>query len=275
MKDPTAIEERFQRIAARLPEDLLTGDEGEIMLERQGKGGERLLGFYTAEGVLAALESYGVLDTLRGRGYQHFDVELDLQPFAHTLRLQGDGEVLCDCRMRKARGAADPCIAAFQRDFLPELLVVDWLHLQDPRRSFTPERPKLPGQIHPGSGVGIEVFLILTLCARRLFLHGLIEVPERFHNAVLYERSHFIDPAWEGTFLAVTELLEDVPLAELAWALESGRVIDDTTGQPVRWLPREQLYPLDERLAAYFELPAWRRERSAARQRCRPRLVKG
>ena len=56
MKDPTAIEERFQRIAARLPEDLLTGDEGEIMLERQGKGGERLLGFFASILELAELE---------------------------------------------------------------------------------------------------------------------------------------------------------------------------------------------------------------------------
>lgn len=272
MKNPAELEDRFQRIAARLPEEVLTGDEGEALLERFGHGTERLLGFYTADGILAALESYGVIETLRTRGYRHFTVELDLQPYYHAMRLRGDGEVLCDCRMRKARGATDPCIAAFQRDFLPDLLVVDWLHLQDPRRTFTPDRPRLPGQIHPGSGVGIEVFLILTLCARRLHLHGLVEVPERFHNAVLYERSHFLDPSWEGTFLALAELVEHAPLAEVAWALEEGRVVDDCTGEVIRWQPREQLYPLDERLAAYFELPAWRRERAAARERCRPRI---
>ena len=271
VKDPDELASRFQRIAAELPDDLLTG--GDEVLDHFGRGTERLLGFYTADGILAALDSYGVLDTLKTRGYQHFAIDLDLQPYAHGMRLTGDGEVLCDLRLRRARGAADPCIAAFQLDFLPELLVVDWLQLQDPRRRFTDTRPRLPGQLHPGSGVGLEVFLILTLCARRLHLHGVLEVPQHFHNAVLYERSHFIDPAWEGTFLALRACLEDVPLAELAWALEAGRVVDDTTGEPIRWQPREQLHPLDARLAAYFELPAWRRERAAARQRCRPRIT--
>jgi len=284
VKDPSAVEDRFQRIARRLPEELLTGQDGDGLLARPGEGPGRLLGFYSADGVLAALDSYGVLETLRARGYAHFEVQLDLQPYHHGMRLLADGLVVCDCRMRRVRGASDPCIAEFQRQpsipdptsphFLPDLLVVDWLSLADPRRAFTPERPRLPGQTHPGSGVGLEVFLILTLCARRLHLHGLLETPERLHNAVLYqERSHFLDPTWEGTFLALRDLLNHLSLAELAWAMEEGRVIDDTTGEVIRWRAREQLLPLDDRLAAYFELPAWRRARSAARQSCRPRVV--
>ena len=98
-----------------------------------------------------------------------------------------------------------------------------------------------------------------------------METPERFHNAVLYrERTHFIDPAWEGTFEALSALLQTRSLAEVAWAMEEGRVVDALTGAPIRWLAREQLLPLDERLSDYFELPAWRRERSAARHRCHP-----
>ncbi|MEZ4474594.1 MAG: hypothetical protein R3F60_28170 [bacterium] len=269
-----ALADRFLQIASTLPDEVLGGDDLEAELARFGRGDERLLGFYTREGVLTALESYGILDTLRGRGYAAFEVDFDLQPYHHTLRLLADGEVVCETRLRRARGATDPCIAELQRHFRPELLVVDWLHLAEPRGQFTPERPRLPGQVQPGSGVGVEVFLILVICARRLGLHGLVEVPERFHNAVLYrERALFIDPAWEGTFEALSGLLQTRSLAEVAWAMEEGRVVDAHTGAPIRWRPREQLLALDERLASYFELPAWRRERSAARQRCHPVFV--
>ncbi|MCA9526110.1 MAG: hypothetical protein KC549_07405 [Myxococcales bacterium] len=265
------LEARFQRIAASLPDEVLSGDDLEGALARFGRGDDRLLGFYTREGVHTALETYGILETLRGRGYVGFEVEFDLQPYHHGLRVRADGDVICECRLRRARGATDPCIAELQRRFLPELLVVDWLHLSEPRGQFTAERPRLPGQLQPGSGVGVEVFLILVICARRLGLHGLVETPERFHNAVLYrERTHFIDPAWEGTFEALSALLQTRSLAEVAWAMEEGRVVDALTGAPIRWLAREQLLPLDERLSDYFELPAWRRERSAARHRCHP-----
>ena len=76
------LEARFQRIAASLPDEVLSGDDLEGALARFGRGDDRLLGFYTREGVHTALETYGILETLRGRGYVGFEVEFDLQPGA-------------------------------------------------------------------------------------------------------------------------------------------------------------------------------------------------
>lgn len=263
--DLDALEARFRRIARTLPEDVLGADD-EALLDDFGGGAERLLGYYTVDGVSRALEAYGVFDALRARGYAQFTVAFEFDDFSHDLKVFGDGLLVCECRLRRARGASDPCVAEWQRRFRPELLVVEWLSLEDPRRDFDERRPRLPGQRHPGSGVGAEVMTLLTICARRLKLHGLIEVPERLHNAIIYRRrTHFFDPIMEGRFLALVDLLDRHSLSELAWAMERGAVIDARDGAPILWLPREQVCPLDGRLWDYFELPAWRSTCAAER----------
>lgn len=272
MKDLDALEARFQRIARSLPDDVLGGDDNEI-LESLGRVGDRLLGFYTTDGVLTGLEAYGVLATLRERGYQRFELQFELDDFAHTMRLYGDDLLICDCRLRRARGVEDPCFAEWQRRFLPDLLVVEWLALEDPRGSFNPARPQLPGQRRPGSGVGAEVFMILMICAQRLGLHGIIEVPERFHNALMYSRrAHFFDPLMQGRFLALADLVKRSDLGDVAWAMEDGRVIDTRDGSSVTWPVREQVCPIDPRLLEYFDLEAWRRTCAQERAALGPHL---
>ncbi len=277
MKDIDQLVSRFERIARALPEEVLHGHaslEDEVLEELIGPHDDRLLGYYTRQGIEAALEAYGIFDTLRARGYARFDVAFDLQTHAHALRVNGDGLRVCEVRLRRARGVEDPCFAEYQRAYAPDLLVVEWLSLADPRASFTADRPRLPGQTTPGSGIGDEVMVLLYLCARRLGMHGVVDVPERFHNAVFYRRrTHFFDPGFEGLFMALQRLLERHPLSEVSWALEEDRVRDARTGEVLRWAAREQALPIDPRLDHYFELPAWRRARSHARSAVEPIIV--
>ncbi|MFN3201201.1 MAG: hypothetical protein ACE366_22565 [Bradymonadia bacterium] len=261
-----ALEDRFQTIARSLDPSVLSGEgddfddlEDIIYGQLSGAGDNRLLGFYSESGVLAAYEAYGLLDELRGRGYADFRVEFNLEEFAHRLRFFADGESICDCVLRKVAGAEDPCIAELQRHRSFQLLYVEWLELEDPRGQFTPQRPQLPGQTHPGSGLGEEVFLLLSIAGQRLNFDGLLEVPQYFHNAAFYgRRAHFIDPHMQGRFMALLRLLEDHPLAEVAWGLEEGRVRDVKTGEVIEWPPREQLVPFSKHLHGYFESSAWR-----------------
>ncbi|MEZ4463497.1 MAG: hypothetical protein R3F43_03000 [bacterium] len=271
-----ALADRFLQIASTLPDEVLGGDDLEAELARFGRGDERLLGFYTREGVLTALESYGILDTLRGRGYAAFEVDFDLQPYHHTLRLLADGEVVCETRLRRARGATDPCIAELQRHFRPELLVVDWLHLAEPRGQFTPERPP-PGRAGPAGQRRRRRGLPRSWSSAPAgsACTGWWRCLERFHNAVLYRRAgavhrsglggHVRGPQWPAA--------DALPGRGGVGRWRRAGWWTPRTGAPIRWRPREQLLALDERLASYFELPARRRERSAARQRCHPVFV--
>ncbi|MBU1432531.1 hypothetical protein KKF91_18485 [Myxococcota bacterium] len=268
---------RFERISKRLDPDILTGEEDleEALLSQLNHEPEaRFLGFYSEEGLTRGFEAYGLFDTLRRRGYAALRVEMDLQDFHHTLRVFGDELLLFECRLRRARGCDAAEFAEFQRSFTPELLIIEWLALADPRRDFSPDRPRLPGQTHPGSGVADEAFVLLYLAARRLKLHGLLEIPERFHNAYLYRRdTRFIDPLFEGRFLALQRLLNQHSLCEVAWAMEEGRIINAADGEVIRWAPKPQVFALDERLDAYFQRPAWRRAVAEARQALTPLIT--
>ena len=71
------------------------------------------------------------------------------------------------------------------------LLGLEWLLLQDPSVAFSLERPKLPGQDHPGLGIAIEVQEILIRVCHRLSLEGIWHRPAHYHVARV--------GAWAGT----------------------------------------------------------------------------
>ena len=272
------LESRYLQVQRTLDPALLTDDD-DASLERdilellEDKEEHLLLGFYSREGLMLAFEAYGFIDEWRLRGYGDFSLEFELTDLCHRFILRGDGLRICECRLRRLQGASDPCIAVLQREWTPELLYVEWLQLEDPRAEFTARRPQLPGQQRPGSGLGEEFYLLLKMAARRLQLDGIIEIPERLHNAVFYARvAHFIDPAVEGRFLALAELIRHQSLHRVAWAMERGKVVDGD-GRPIHWDPREQLVPLGRRLERYFESPAWRRARGHARRAFHAHLV--
>lgn len=274
-----ALEARFQSIAKRLDpatlgghtDDLLDEDIFEQLTDKQE---HRLLGYYSESGLLAAYEAYGLLDDLRARGYSDFKVKFTLEEMAHRLQVYGDDLQICDLKIRRVVGADDPCIAEYQRRFTLELLYIEWLELEDHRGRFTEERPPLPGQTTPGSGLSEEVFLMLTISAKRLGMDGILEIPQRFHNAAFYgHRAHFIDPQMEGRCLAVKELLNHHSLGEVAWAMEEGRIRDRRTGEIIDWPPREQLVPLSPALKRYFETSAWRQTVSRTRRALKPYIL--
>ena len=107
----------------------------------------RYLGYYSPQGLELALERAGLLDRVRALGFPHPTLEMDLDtPTGDTVRLYGDThrrELLVEARARIDRGAI-PGLA---------LLRIEWLLLQNPREAFTPARPHLPGQEHPGLGM--------------------------------------------------------------------------------------------------------------------------
>src|SRR4029453_19687251 len=94
-------------------------------------------------------------------------------------------------------------------------LVLYWMVLQNPRASFTLERPRLPGQDHPGLGAREPLYVMLTSWATAWGKDALLNVPEYFHNAVFYTaRFRFLEPAEQGRFEALRRVLATLPVAE-------------------------------------------------------------
>ena len=134
-----------------------------------------------------------------------------------------------------------------------EVLAIEWMTLQNPEKTFTDERPQLPGQQHPGLGIASTAVELLMIIAWRLKLSGLLNTPDHYHNAYLYSRIFtYLDPGFQARLKAMHRDTAGYSLHETAWALECGAVKDVNTNQPVKWTPGKQIMPLDQDLKKLF-----------------------
>lgn len=221
----------------------------------------KFLGTFSQVGVELMLERMGLLQQIRAKGFVCPTVALELDhPLGHTLRIFGDPqrrELLMELRLARTSGA----VPGF------ELLAVEWLLLQNPRASFTPQRPPLPGQAHPGLGLLAEVFAWLVLLCEKLALDGLYFRPSHFHLAAL-ARKHaaFLNPQDAALFDALSELLKDKPLAEASRLVHESKVVDRRTGKPVNWGAFPMVLAVSSRLREQIERGAYRQAQAQARQ---------
>lgn len=272
---------RLRRISRRLtwlelqapdPED--DGDTaGDVLEELLRKSPSRtLLGYYTRTGLEEALRQYGAWDRLEALGLRPHLALHHPDPQRHLIRVT-DGphgptcvELVCRFAALRARAEADPLPPGPVLD----LIAIEWLMLQNPRRTFTRDRPPLPGQRFPGLGMGREVMTLLHIMCERLQREGLLGFPEHYHNAILYSPHYrYIAPACEGRLRALRRDLAALTLAEASWAVELGLVTDLGTGVPLRWSGEEMVRPACDRLATFLTSPAYVQaaERACAERR--------
>ncbi len=213
------------------------------------------LGFYSSQGGKLAMERYGFFKLLRQKGFDPI-LTADLSdPARHQLLIYD--------------GTKDPghllirLEAGFRGLELPHgehcrMLFIHWLMMQDPRRDFSPDRPRLPDQDHPGLGLFLYFGQLLKLMVVRLHCDGLMNHPAHFHNALLYGKvMHFVDPEMEGRFQALRRDLRGLDLAEATQAVDEGRVID-AEGRPVKWQGVPQVMPITLQVMTWFDSPEYK-----------------
>jgi len=233
---------RFSRVSRQLgPAELsgeswLSTEELEEVLHVKHAGRERLLGFYTREGVEYALSKFGVWERLQRLGYAQLRVMLSRGSDGERLRVLGTSDgaehLLIDLVLEpKAIG---------DRTYL----YANWLTLRHPRARFAPQRPALPGQDVPGLGLAREVSELLARIAKRLQLAGVAFRPSWYHMAFAARHQFaFVDPSRQGRFLALTEALRGVPLLEATHAVADAAVTLE--GTPYAWEADEMVQGLD------------------------------
>jgi hypothetical protein len=211
------------------------------------------LGHYTEHEIQHLLEKFGILPALKEKGFANLIIAIEpLDPFVQALRIfneKADADhQLAEFRLREV--AFSPPLAA---DAPLTMLKIEWLLLQNPQAKFSPARPRLPGQRHPGLGLGKQAVQFLVHLAEAHCLAGVLNFPEFFHNAYLYlEYFHYCDPRLKGIVLALRRDLIELSLAELSWAVFLGCVNDANTGQTYEWQADALVLPLDEHLKKYF-----------------------
>ncbi len=210
------------------------------------RGSGRFLGVYSSDGMLKALQAHGLLDALAARGFAHVGVEFDLRdPFEHAVRLyDGEparrvGELVAARRRVDRLGPVD----------LPDVEVVEirWLAIENPDA----EGASLPGQDRPGLGLGRAVIDMALAGAAHLGFAAVLATPAHYHLAWMYHPwFRPLDPADEGTLLALERATRPRSRREASWVIARGEVVRD--GDPWHWRGPTMCAPLDERLRAWM-----------------------
>ena len=225
-----------------------------------------VLGYYTRQGVEFALERFGFLPELRRRGFRELRIDgLDREPATMRIFGRADGRsdelLLTELIVRKATIEAP---AGLEGAPTIDALMIEWLLLQNPTRTFAPGRPRLPGQNFPGLGLAGLMQEILIRVTARLRLEGLLSRPSHYHNAALAGPQYqFLDPRVEGRFRAMRRALAHLSIPEATALVEAGD-LRDADGNVVPWEPGYQLFPTSPRMKAYFETPGFQKAAAEA-----------
>ncbi|KAK8897121.1 hypothetical protein M9Y10_015055 [Tritrichomonas musculus] len=135
-----------------------------------------------------------------------------------------------------------------------KMLNIRWFALQNPRAHFSASKPRLPGQRFPGTGLARSCFSIFCDQALKNSRDGIINVPEHFHNALLYEKFMFLNPSDEGEFekmkLDLDKDINERGISSVSWAIYLGFLRKN--GELTKWDPHEQVFPLSKKLFKYF-----------------------
>jgi len=223
-------------------------------------GNDRLLERFSVDEVLKALSQNGVLQALNDRGYPMPKMTIrSIDPFRQTLKIfssieapEDDEHLLCELRVFDAH-LKGPCPLT-GKPFEVDALVIDWLNFQNPNGKFSPDKPRLPGQRYPGLGImRISMSAILDL-ARQIGKEAVINIPEYYHNAVLYRPAfHFFSAFVQGRFNALEHFFSGRSLADASNSVAVQRVFNETTNEVFVWRPHEQILGLTPRIADYFK----------------------
>lgn len=259
------MDPHLDRISRRLTAlELRQPDPGDDALVTEVKPGSpfgrvtrRFVQTYSAAGLKTVIRETGLEEKLQEQGLGDYRIRItDDDPFRHRLEilLPDDVPGLHGGRAPEDRHIMDmhlhlTSVALPGVEEQVDVVVVEWLLMQNPRRVFTKDRPRLPGQRHPGTGLGRIIAQLLWLMCRRIGRDGLINIPERFHLDELYARAGWIavDPEHERFTQGVLAASEGLSLAARAWAMERGFVTDEN-GQVARYTPHERVMPVSERL---------------------------
>ena len=240
--------------------------ENDLLGQLTGYEGSTLwLGTCTVAEISRALEGAGVLADLRATGFDSIILKIEpFEEFDQRLRVYDKAEnadnLIAEARFNVKKFAPQRRMPETFSTVAPSMLLIEWLLMQNPRASFSPQRPRLPGQTHPGLGQAQRVTtLLIELCEKRR-LAGVLNFPQYYHNAFLYRKHfHFYDPAQEGVLQALHRDCAARPLAELSWAIEGGCVRNSGSVDRFEWVADAQILPVHAAVQEYFASSWYRR----------------
>lgn len=209
-----------------------------------GNGQKRFLSTYSEPELWQALERAQIISELKNRGYFPLKLELEfLTERDHRFYLLFKGEKILHMRLRLSH------FKLHRHPLMPatKMLFIDWLqsrHILHAAPHF-PQRLRqrllFPGQDVPGLGIFNRIDAFLRNLVVETHAYGGFNLPEYFHDALLFHRAFkFYDPAREAFFRVLLRDLHQHGAREISRALSDGR-IRDKKHQVMEWHGGEML----------------------------------
>ncbi len=228
------------------------------------RGDNLFLGFYSVNGLEIILEKYKITRKLKKLGFTNINLSIDTSdPFKHKVVIKnshdGINETLIELVAKRDYVKIDMPFSTPLNGKRYECLIIEWMKMQNPRKNFSSERPQLPGQDHPGLGIGSSALELLVMAAKRLGLQGIINIPDHFHNAFFYSKIfHYENPQDQAKLLAFIREKKKKKIHDLAWAIENNSLIDNKTGKAFQWDGNRQILPLVKEWAQLYQSKAYK-----------------
>ncbi|MCS6984715.1 MAG: hypothetical protein NZM25_06285 [Leptospiraceae bacterium] len=230
------------------------------------------LGLFSRDKVAELLEKAGITIALRRKGFYNFTLGFDTsKPQDQRLWIEDNEtrEKLLFMRLHLGNFLARDIEVDLSE---LRLLFIDWLLLQNPRAEQKKDK-LFPGQKYPGLGLFPEVKQFLYYIVRDIHLDGAANLPEFFHDAVLFaDKFLFVHPESQGIFEALRTQGRFLPLRHLSNLIHKGLVQISKGGGPFEVFEfrlGEMLVPHSQLLQDYFNSDHYKKQRKESSQNVR------
>ncbi len=235
-------------------------EQDDLFADVEEKRGSTLfLGKYTMREAGRVMQKRSFVKDAQKRDLWPIKVVVDSREFPPLQRLQffhdsaSPENMVVDIKLREGRFIPKSGLP-FAFNFSNfTFLVLEWLTLQNPKAKFSEDRIPLPGQVHPGLGLGRKFFDLFEYLARLNRNDGILAYPAYFHNAVKFLRDfYFLNPDKRGEVQAIREAFPDVPFIKLTWVVNLG-CMRGPNNEVYEWKAEEMISPVNKELQAFFK----------------------
>lgn len=223
------------------------------------KSESKFLGRFTVFDITEIMAKAGLIEHLHDKGFEKIipTIERD-EALVNYLKIYSNKVtpdcLLIDLRLSETRFIPDKGFFEKGAELSTlDMIVIEWLTLQNPNTLFTDEKPQLPGQRNPGLGALKFMMDIMFSVGSGVIKDGFLDIPEHVHGAIMYSRKFkFFNPAHEAILRALLRDLGCYSLLDITWGMTTNTILDASTGKPQEHQPSEQIFPVSKRLQDYF-----------------------
>ena len=251
---------RITTLQLALPDEVSDLTDIDLFIDlTQGRGTTLFLGQYSKRGILFIFEKLGILTQLKKMGLTNISVEIDTsRSFRHLVRLihteQRQKLLISEVVIRRASFFLPEEIKHLMEKKQFDILMIEWILLQNPLDKFSRNKPQLPGQEYPGLSMSSETFEIFYWIGRRTRADGILVVPNFLHSAYIYSRDFFfVNPLYQAIGQSIRQnLIRSEGLAQVAWAGHERKIYNRKNNSFLIWEPSEMILPVSRSMNDYF-----------------------